>query len=66
MTFTFTMDAFPGYTKFDGTHKVLAAIQIIEDDIDDEESLRANCDSKKVSEIVDDSTTITIEHLSKE
>ena len=30
-TFTFTMDAFPDYTKFDKTKKVLAAIQIIED-----------------------------------
>ncbi len=34
MTFTFTIDAFPDYTKFDRTHKVLAAIQVIEDDID--------------------------------
>lgn len=31
-TFTFTMDAFPDYTRFDGTKKVLAAIQIIEDE----------------------------------
>lgn len=30
MTFTFTMDAFPDYTRFDKTKKVLAAIQIIE------------------------------------
>lgn len=30
-TFTFTLDAFPDYTKFDKTKKVLAAIQIIED-----------------------------------
>ena len=30
-TFTFTMDAFPDYTRFDPTKKVLAAIQIIED-----------------------------------
>ena len=30
-TFTFTMDAFPDYTKFDKTKKVIAAIQIIED-----------------------------------
>jgi len=30
-TFTFTMDAFPDYTKFDKTKKVLAALQIIED-----------------------------------
>lgn len=30
-TFTFTMDAFPGYTYFNPTRKVLCAIQIIED-----------------------------------
>ena len=29
-TFNFTMDAFPDYTRFDKTKKVLAAIQIIE------------------------------------
>jgi hypothetical protein len=29
-TFTFTMDAFPDYTRFDPTKKVLAAIQIIQ------------------------------------
>ncbi len=29
-TFTFTMDAFPDYTRFDKTKKVLAAIQIVE------------------------------------
>ena len=29
-TFTFTMDAFPGYTRFDKTHKVFAMIQIME------------------------------------
>ena len=29
-TFTFTMDAFPDYTRFDKTKKVLAAIQIID------------------------------------
>lgn len=28
-TFTFTMDAFPDYTRFDHSHKVLAAIQIV-------------------------------------
>jgi hypothetical protein len=28
-TFTFTMDAFPDFTRFDKTKKVLAAIQII-------------------------------------
>ena len=30
-TFTFTMDAFPGYTYFDRTKKVLCVIQTIED-----------------------------------
>ena len=31
-TFTFTMDAFPDYTKFDGTKKVIAALQIVENE----------------------------------
>ena len=31
-SFTFTMDAFPDYTRFDHSKKVLAAIQIIEED----------------------------------
>ena len=30
-TFTFTLDAFPGLTRFNPTKKVLAAVQIIED-----------------------------------
>lgn len=30
-TFTFTMDAFPDYTKFDKTKKVLFALQIVDD-----------------------------------
>jgi hypothetical protein len=34
-TFTFTIDAFPDYTRFDKETKVLAAIQIIEEDSDD-------------------------------
>ena len=45
-TFTFTMDAFPDYTKFDRTKKVIAAIQIIEDDDDTTtEVYRDNCDA---------------------
>lgn len=40
-TFTFTMDAFPDYTRFDGTKKVLAAIQIIEDEDGTNEEERA-------------------------
>ena len=31
-TFTFTMDAMPGYTYFDNTKKVLCVIQIVEDE----------------------------------
>ena len=43
-TFTFTMDAFPDYTKFDKTKKVIAAIQIIEDeDGNTEEETRKAC-----------------------
>ena len=30
-TFTFTMDAFPGYTYFDNKKKVLCVIQVVED-----------------------------------
>ena len=36
-TFTFTMDAFPGYTVYDPTKKVLAAIQIIDENVVDED-----------------------------
>ena len=32
-TFTFTMDAFPGYTMFDRTKQVLCVIQVVEDAI---------------------------------
>ncbi len=32
-TFTFTMDAFPGYTYFNKTRKVLCAIEIVNEDI---------------------------------
>ena len=39
-TFTFTMDAFPDYTRFDPKKKVLSVIQIIEDTEGDLEGLR--------------------------
>ena len=42
-TFTFTMDAFPDYTKFDLTHKVLAAIQVITEAVDDADDQREAC-----------------------
>ena len=34
-TFTFTMDAFPGYTMFDKTKKVLCVMQVVEDEEED-------------------------------
>jgi hypothetical protein len=34
-TFTFTLDAFPDYTRFDKTKKVLSLIQIITEQADD-------------------------------
>lgn len=37
------MDAFPDYTKFDQTHKVLAAIQVISDTTEAEEETREVC-----------------------
>lgn len=40
-TFSFVMDAFPGYTIFDKTKKVLCVIQVIEDTVDK----NANLDS---------------------
>lgn len=37
-TFTFTMDAMPGYTRFDRNKKVLCAIQIMDDSAEDDNS----------------------------
>lgn len=33
-TFTFTMDAFPGFTRFDRTKKVLCAMQIVDESVE--------------------------------
>ena len=58
--FTFTMDAFPDYTRFDKTKKVLAAIQIIATTDNEEELTRENTKSthKLVNGIiVDDNET---------
>lgn len=52
-TFTFTMDAFPDYTKFDRTHKVLAAIQVITEAIDDVDDKRVACVPQSVTSITD-------------
>jgi hypothetical protein len=44
-TFNFVVDTFPDYTKFDKTKKVLAAIQIVDDSVNEEgsDSFRDNC-----------------------
>ena len=45
-TFTFTMDAFPDYTRFDKTKKVLAAIQMVEASTKNAEAKRKRTDSR--------------------
>ena len=47
-TFTFTMDAFPDYTRFDPTKKVLAAIQVVGSSVSGTEYVRekTNTDAK--------------------
>ena len=44
-TFTFTMDAFPDYTRFNKTKKVLAAIQVVAADLDKEEGKRTETEA---------------------
>lgn len=39
-TFTFTMDAFPGYTYFNRTKKVLCAIQVVDDFTEDSKTAK--------------------------
>jgi hypothetical protein len=39
-TFTFTIDAFPDYTRFDKTKKVLAAIQVVESTTSEDDSIK--------------------------
>jgi hypothetical protein len=40
-TFTFTMDAFPGYTYFDNTKKVLCVIQVVDEKLDTATQLKS-------------------------
>ena len=44
-TFTFTMDAFPDYTRWNPTKKVLSAIQIISEDSEGEKAVRKATDA---------------------
>ena len=50
-TFTFTIDAFPDYTRFDKTKKVLAAIQIVTQGEDDEVLTRIKTKSDDIADI---------------
>ncbi len=50
-TFTFTMDAFPGYTYFDNTKKVLCVIQVIDETVADGADAKSVMDGK--NEVVD-------------
>lgn len=58
-TFTFTMDAFPDYTKFDQTHKVLAAIQVITDESGETEATREPCSPAEGGDTGGTGTTTT-------
>lgn len=50
MTFTFTMDAFPDYTRFNKTKKVLAAIQIISTTGSEAELVREKTQTARVED----------------
>jgi len=56
-TFTFTMDAFPGYTMFDRTKKVLCVIQVVEDAVAGNEtrkSVMPHADAEVIEEAEED------------
>ena len=56
-TFTFTMDAFPGYTMFDNTKKVLCVIQVVEDAMAGNatrKSVMAHDDAEEIAESKND------------
>lgn len=60
-TFTFTMDAMPGYTYFNKTKKVLCVIQIIEDSEESTkptESVMTHNEAEVVDESAQDSTPL--------
>lgn len=49
-TFTFTMDAFPDYTRFDKTKKVLAAIQIISETSTEKPLVRERTQTERMAD----------------
>lgn len=56
-TFTFTMDAFPGYTMFDKTKKVLCVIQVVEDSTAGSSELKTVMPHKESEKYVEDEVT---------
>ena len=67
-TFTFTMDAMPGYTYFNKTKKVLCVIQIIEDSEESTkptESVMTHNEAEVVDESAQDSTPLAEYDMSK-
>ena len=61
-TFTFTMDAFPGYTMFDNKKKVLCVMQVVEDaeaGNDTKHSVMGHLADREILENENDSTTST-------
>lgn len=50
MTFTFTIDAFPDYTRFNKTKKVLAVIQMVTNAEQGEELTRIKTHSEDVED----------------
>lgn len=61
-TFTFTMDAFPGYTMFDNKKKVLCVMQVVEDAAAGNEtkhSVMGHLADKEIDENENDSTSST-------
>lgn len=67
-TFTFTMDAFPGYTTFDRTKKVLCVMQVVEDaneSAKDEQSVMKHEAGFALEESSNDSTTAAGEPSTK-
>lgn len=60
-TFTFTMDAFPGYTYFNPAKKVLCVIQVVEDSeasVSTIESVMPHTDDETVTDNAEDKETI--------
>lgn len=58
--FTFTLDAFPDYTKFDRTKKVLAAIQVISDEDETADESRTPCQAQTITSYDSESADVTV------